>query len=153
MVNSKQNRYIPAAYKQGEPCWFQSLCRGNSGSPVPPGSSCTSPWPLGGLSSDPPILWDYVKVEGELIGQPWLLNDTTGGLVALPLVCMGSVKTPHRVSLCSSDSTSPTAFFCIPQKTMTSCVPQRKAEESLAHRGLITYLAIWPFTCSPASIF
>lgn len=37
-------------------------------------------------------------------------------------------------------------------KTMASCVPQRKAEESLAHRGLIPYLAIWSFTCSPASI-
>lgn len=34
------------------------------------------------------MLWGYVKVEGELIGQPWLLNDSTGGLVALPLVCV-----------------------------------------------------------------
>lgn len=37
-------------------------------------------------------------------------------------------------------------------KTMASCVPQRRAEESLPHRGLILYLAIWSITCSPASI-
>lgn len=60
---------------------FQRLCCGDSASQVPPDSSCTSPWPVGGYPSDPPILWDYVKVDGELIGHPWLLNDTTGGLV------------------------------------------------------------------------
>lgn len=97
------------------PADFQSLCRGDSDSPVPPGSSCTSPWPLGGLASDPPILWDYVKVEGELIGQPWPLNETTGGLVALPLVCVGgSVKAPQRIPLCHSDSTFPRIFSVSP---------------------------------------
>lgn len=84
---------------KANPAGFLRLCSGDSASLVPPDSSCTSPRPLGGLSSDPPILWDYVKVEGELIGQLWLLKDTTGGLVALALVSMGSVKTPHRIPL------------------------------------------------------
>lgn len=71
-----------------DPAGFRRLCRGHCGSPVSPGSSCTSPWALRGLSSDPLILWYYVKMEGELIGKPWLLNDTTGGLVALHLLCV-----------------------------------------------------------------
>lgn len=95
---------------KANPAGFQRLCCGDSGSPVPLVSSCTSPWPLGGLSSDPPILWDDVKVEGELIGQPWLLNDTAGDLVTLALVCVGSVKTPHTIPLCPSDSTFPRTF-------------------------------------------
>lgn len=95
---------------KANPAGFQRLYHGDSCSPLHPGSSFSSPWPLGGLFSDPLVLWDHVEVEGELIGQQWQLNDTTGGLVALPLVCMGSVKTPHRVPLCPSDSTSPRAF-------------------------------------------
>lgn len=110
MVNNKQNRHIPAANKQANPAGFQRLCHGDSGSPIPPNTSRTSPWLLGGLSSDPPILWDYIKVEEELIGQSWLLKDTSGGLVALALVFAGRVKTPHRIPLCPSDSTFPRTF-------------------------------------------
>lgn len=153
MVNNKQNHYIPAAYKQGEPCWFSealpwrlwlSCCY-----PVASASFCTSPWPLEGLSSDPLICCYYVKVVGELIGKRWLLNDTPGGPVALRLVCEGSVKTPHRVPLCPSDSTFPRTFSVSPLNNGQLCF----TEESLSHWDLIPYLAIWPFKCSPASIF
>lgn len=87
--------------------------------------------PLGGHSSDPLALSGLVE---------WKLLLDTGG---------------YR--FCSR---SPTFFwffvvfqnfFCL-FKTMASCVPQRRAEESLPHRGPILYLAIWSLTCSPASI-
>ncbi len=132
LITSRTATFQPPINKTN-PAGFQRLCRGDSGSPVPPGSSCSSPWPLGGLSSDPPILWEYVKVEGELIGQPWLLI-ASGGSHFAPVI-----------------QPSPESFLS-PLKTMTSCVPQRKAEESLAHRGLIPDLAIWPLPCSPSSI-
>ncbi len=127
VVNNKQNHYIPAANKQVNPAGFLRLCRGDSGSPVPPDTSCASPWPIGGLSSDPPILWDYVKMEEELIGQSWLLKDTSGGLAALVLVFAGTVKTPHMI-FAPVIQPFPEPFLSV-FKTMASCVPQRKAEE------------------------
>lgn len=80
---------------KANPAGFQRLCRGDCGSPVSFASSCTSHWPLGGLSSDPLILRYYIKVVGELIGKRWLLSDTPGDLVALHLVCVwGVLKLP-----------------------------------------------------------
>lgn len=133
------NKAIPAA--------FQRLCRGDSGSRIPPDSPCTSPWPLGGLYSDPPILWDYVKVEGELIGC-WLIP-----LKAFLywLWCVWRVlKLPTGSHFAPVIQPFPEPFLSL-LETVASCVPQ-EGQGALMHRGLIPYLAIRPFTCSPASI-
>lgn len=112
---------------KANPASFWRFCRGDSGSPVPPGSSCTSSWSLGGLSSDPPILWDYVKMEGELIGQPWLLTATSGALLHSLWCVRGVLKLPtHRDPNLTQAFPEP---FLSSHKTMASCVPQRKTED------------------------
>lgn len=67
----------------------------------------------------------------------------------LTLVCVGSVKTPHRIPLCPSVIQPFPEPFLPLLKTMASCVPLRKAAASLAHNGLdilLSHMAVHMLT-------
>lgn len=88
--NNKQNCYIPAAYKQGESCWFSEALLWRLWFP------CSS-WLILILTLAINrshcclcvIFWNLHNRVGDLIGWPWLLTvDITGHLVALPPLCV-----------------------------------------------------------------